>query len=317
MSHDVPSTGSNIIDRASELLVLSLLIADDNGGGINGYSLGRPQIDKLNSSIVCLSMVTWSTGSGRKPRQEQPGWADRLRSDLEHNENFEPNNMDAPNRDYRDAPNLDTARERGGALRLNPDRSDRPFLEDDASMVEDDASMSVEDDVSTSLGPSLTKRIFRALAGLSFLVLLGAGGALAWRSYGDQAMDLISAWALPSSTSKPAAPRLDAAEIQQQFMSIASDLAAMRHALEQLTANQDQLARKQEEMTRTQEQMANSIAVQAAKQELSQKLSSPPPAKPVLSPPKPVQHPAQLSSQASSRPPHLPPPQSLQPPDTK
>jgi hypothetical protein len=275
-------------------------------------------------------MVTWSTGSGRKPRQEQPGWADRLRSDLEHNENFEPNNMDAPNRDYRDAPNLDTARERRGAFRPNPDRSDRPFLEDDASIVEDDASMSVEDDASmsvegdafTSVGPSLSKRIFRTFAGLSFLVLLGVSGALAWRSYGDYATDMISVLGLPTSTSKPAAPRVDAAEIQQQLqqqlMSIASDLATMRHALEQLAANQDQLARKQEEMTRTQEQMANSIALQAAKQELGQKLSASPPAKPVhvLPPPKPEQHPAQLSTQASSKP-HVPAPQSLQPPDTK
>jgi hypothetical protein len=72
-------------------------------------------------------------------------------------------------------------------------------------------------------------------------------------------------------------------------------------------------------MTRTQDQMANSIALQAAKQELSQKLSSPPPAKPVhvLPSPKPVQHPAELSTQASSKPAHLPPPQALQPPDSK
>jgi hypothetical protein len=120
-------------------------------------------------------MVTWSTGSGRKPGQEQPRWHDRLRSDLD--ENFEHNNVDAPNRDYREAANLDTTRERRGAFDLNPDRSDRLLLEDDASMVEDDGSMNVEDDASTSLGPSVAKRIFRTSAGLSFLVLLGVSSA--------------------------------------------------------------------------------------------------------------------------------------------
>jgi hypothetical protein len=248
-------------------------------------------------------MVTWSTGNGRKLQQERAGWHDRLRPNLEHDEDLE-----------HHATNLDTARERPGGFRASPDRSHRPFLEDDASVVEDDASMNVEDDVSASVGPSLTRRIFRASAGLLFLVLLGAGGALAWRSYGDQATDLIRAWALPASMSKPAAPPISAAEIQQQLKSIASDLAAMRHALEQQSAaNHDQL-------TRIQEQIAQqSIALQAAKQELSQKLSPPPPAKPVhaLPPAKPEQHPAQLSSQASSKPPHLSPPQSLQPPDPK
>jgi len=170
-----------------------------------------------------------------------------------------------------------------------------------------------------NVGPSVTGRIVRASAVFSFLVLAGVGGALAWRAYGDYATDMIGPWALPASISKPAAPPVGFAELQQQLQSIATDLAALRHTVEQLGANQDQLTRKQEEMTRTQDQMANSIALQAAKQELSQKLSSPPPAKPVhvLPSPKPVQHPAELSTQASSKPAHLPPPQALQPPDSK
>jgi hypothetical protein len=238
-------------------------------------------------------------GSDRKFGQEQPGWQDRLRV------NFEDNDIDASN--------LDVAREPHGRLHLpHPDRSDRPFLEDSASIrVEDDASM--------SSGPSVTRRIFRASAVFSFLVLTGVGGALAWRSYSGETANMIGGWALPVSTSKPTAPPLGFADIQQQLKSIATDLAAVRKTVEQLGANQDQLTRKQEEMSRTQEQMANSIALQSAKQELSQKLSSAPPAKPVhvLPSPKPVQHPAQLSAQASSKPAHLPPPQSLQPPDNK
>jgi hypothetical protein len=240
---------------------------------------------------------------GGKPGQEQPGWQQRLRSNFEHND--------------MDAPNLDIARERRGLHRLNLDRSGL-FSEDDASMsVEDDASMSVEDDASTSVGPSITRRIFRASAVFSFVVLTGVGGALAWRSYGDYATDMVRAWALPTPTSKPAVPPAGAAEIQQQLKSIAIDLTAVRHTLEQLGANQDQLTRKQEEMARKQEQMTQAIAVlQAAEQDIRQKISAPPsPNKPVHVPlPKPAQHPAQLSTQASPNPTHVSPPQSLLPP---
>ena len=83
------------------------------------------------------------------------------------------------------------------------------------------------------------------------MVLTGVGGALAWRSYGDYATDMVRAWALPTPTSKPAAPPAGAAEIQQQLKSIAIDLTAVRHTLEQFGANQDQLTRKQEEMARS------------------------------------------------------------------
>jgi hypothetical protein len=126
-------------------------------------------------------------------------------------------------------------------------------------------------------------------------------------------------WSGPglTPTSKPAVPPAGAAEIQQQLKSIAIDLTAVRHTLEQLGANQDQLTRKQEEMARKQEQMTQAIAVlQAAEQDIRQKISAPPsPNKPVHVPlPKPAQHPAQLSTQASPNPTHVSPPQSLLPP---
>src|SRR5260370_16356265 len=115
-------------------------------------------------------MIARSTGRGGKRGQEQPGWQHRLRSNFEHND--------------MDAPYLDIAREPRGLHRLNQDRLDRLFSEDDASMsVEDDASMSVEDDASTSVEPSITRRILRASAVFSFVVLTGVGGALAWRPY--------------------------------------------------------------------------------------------------------------------------------------
>jgi hypothetical protein len=103
-----------------------------------------------------------------------------------------------------DAPNLETVREPHGRSRL--------FLEDDPTMsVEDDASMSVR-----------SKRSSRASAVFLFVfvVVIGTGGALAWRYFGDQAADMIRAWALPGATSKLTAPPEGFADLQQQLKSI-------------------------------------------------------------------------------------------------
>jgi hypothetical protein len=161
---------------------------------------------------------------------------------------------------------------------------------------------------------SITRRILRALARFFFAVLIGVGATLAWQSYGDQAMDMVRAWDpslgewLPASTGKPAAPPVTSAEVQQQLKPIATDLAAVRRTIEQLTADQDQLSR-------TQQQMAQSIAtLQAAEQELTQRLTSPPPSKPVnVPPPKLLQTPAQVSS-PPSKPVNVLPPKPLHPP---
>jgi hypothetical protein len=197
-----------------------------------------------------------------------------------------------------DAPNLETVREPHGRSRL---------------FLEDDPPMSVEDDGSMSVMPSVTKRTSRASAVFLFVfvVVIGTGGALAWRFYGDQVTDMIRAWALPGATSKLTGPPEGFADLQQQLKSIAADLAAVKHSLEQQSAgSHDQLARIQEQIAQ------QSIALQATKQELSQKLSSSAPAdKPVHTPlPKPAQHPAHLSNQDSSKPIQVPPPQSLLPP---
>jgi hypothetical protein len=202
-----------------------------------------------------------------------------------------------------DAPNLDTAREPHGRSRL--------ILEDDPpmSLEDDNVFMSLEDDEST---PSATKRIFRASTVFMFVFLLLAGvaGTLAWRSYGDQATNMISAWALPAATTKPTdSPEVSLRELQQQLTSIATDLAAMKQTLQQQSAaNHDQL-------TRIQEQIAEqSIALQSTKQEL-EKPSSPATAdQPVPIPPrKPAQHPAH-PAQESSKPIQVSPPQSVLPP---
>jgi hypothetical protein len=208
-----------------------------------------------------------------------------------------------PNHDL-DAPNLDTVRGPHGRSRL---------------FLKDDPPMSVDDDAFMSVGPPPTKRPSRASAVFLFMlvVVVGTGGALAWRSYGDQATGLIRAWALPGATSKSTASPEGFAELQQQLKSMAADLAAVKHTLDQFVANQDQLTRKQEEMAHKQEQMTQAIAaLQTAKQDVPQKISAPPPAnKPVHVPlPKSVQQPAHLSTQDSSKPLQVSPPQSLLPP---
>jgi hypothetical protein len=213
----------------------------------------------------------------------------RLKSNLGHND------MDAPNVDVAGDPRrlLDL---------LSPNRSDRLSLED-----------YLENDTSENVGPSITTRIPRAsvVFVFLFLVLAGVGGALSWWYYGDQATGLIRAWALPGATSQPTVPPEGFAELQQQLKSVAVDLAAVKHTLEQQSvANHDQL-------TRIQDQIAQqNIALQVTKQALSQKLSSSTPAdKPVHTPlPKPAQHPAHLSTQDSSKPVHVASPQSLPPP---
>ena len=187
-----------------------------------------------------------------------------------------------------DAPNLDTAREPHGRSRL---------------FLEDDPPMSVEDDTSISTRPSDNKRRVSAVFLFMFVVVVGTGGALSWRYYSDQAT--------AGATSKPTAPPQGFAELQQQLKSLAADLAAVRHTLEQQSAaNQDQLARIQEQIAQ------QSTALQATKQELSQKLSSLAPAdKPVRTPlPKPPQPPAHISTQDSSKSIQVAPPQSLLPP---
>jgi hypothetical protein len=207
-----------------------------------------------------------------------------------------------PNNDL-DALNLDTVRA--------PHRRSRLFLENDPPM-------SVEDDMPMSVRPSDTRRTSRASAVFLFVfvVVVGSGGALAWRSYGDQATAMIRDWALPGTTSKPTAALPEGfAEFQQQLKSMTVDLAAVKHTLEQYVANQDQLTRKQEEMAHKQEQMTQAIAaLQTAKQDSTQKISAPLPAnKPVHVPvPKPAQQPAH--TQGSSKPIQISPPQSLLPP---
>src|SRR5215467_13064499 len=196
-----------------------------------------------------------------------------------------------------DAPNLDV---------LEPHGRSRLLLEDDPpKSVEDGPPTSGEYDASM---PSVPKRAPSASAVFVFLflVLAGVGGALAWRYYGGKPTDMIGARALPGATNKPTAPPEGFAELQQQLKSIAADLAAVRHTLEQQSAaNHDQLTHIQEQISQ------QSIPLLS-----SSPLSSPAPTdKPVHTPlPKPAQHPAHVSAQDLSKSVQHAPPQSTLPP---
>jgi len=184
-----------------------------------------------------------------------------------------------------DAPNLDTVRKPRGRSRF----------------LEDDPPTSVEYDASISVMPPDTKRTSSAsvVFAFLFLVLAGVGGALVY--YGDQATDMIKAWALPGATSKPTAPPEGFAELQQQLKSIATDLSAVRHTLEQQSAaNHDQLTRIQEQISQ------QSTALLSSSLLADKPVPTPPP--------KPAQHPAHVSTQDSSKPIQISPPQSVLPP---
>jgi hypothetical protein len=168
-----------------------------------------------------------------------------------------------------------------------------------------------------SNGPSIGRRMFRALARFFIAVFIGVSATLAWQSYGDEAKQMVGTWApslgwlLSVSTTSsppgrqvpaqeaalsqsspvtqipaPAAP-VTSPEIVQQLEPMAHDLAAVQRSLEQLAAKQDQ--------------MAQSIAtLQAVEQGVRQRLASPPPSRAVPTPPRRPPQPATQSSAVQS-----------------
>jgi hypothetical protein len=172
-------------------------------------------------------------------------------------------------------------------------------------------------------GPSIGRRVFRALTRFFIAVLIGVGATLAWQSHGDDAKQIVRTWApslgwlLPVSTTtspdrpgasqnaalpqsapvtQSAAPAsaLTAGELAQQLEPITRDLAVVRRSLEQLAAKQEQMAQ-------------NIATLQAAEQDIRQKMSSPPPSRPAP-PRKPPEAAAQSPAVQSSSVPSPPPP---------
>ena len=94
--------------------------------------------------------------------------------------------------------------------------------------------------------PSISKRVFRAVARFVFAVLLGVAATLGWQSYGDKASVMVKAWdpslswllLVPTPGSPVAATTLP--ELAEQIKPMSLDLAITRRSLEQLAANQNQ-----------------------------------------------------------------------------
>jgi hypothetical protein len=124
--------------------------------------------------------------------------------------------------------------------------------------------------------PSISKRMFRAVARFLFAVLLGVGATLGWQTYGDKGSAMVRSWdpslswLLPVSTTGSPVAGTTLPEIVEQLKPMSLDLAIVRRSLEQLAANQNQFAARQEEIAR------NVAALQEAEQELKQAVYTPP-----------------------------------------
>jgi hypothetical protein len=93
--------------------------------------------------------------------------------------------------------------------------------------------------------------------------LIGIGATLAWRSYGDEAMEMVRteapslAWLLPVSRAKPppndqgsttpSSPQLERLELS--LLVVRRSVEQLALMVEQLSAKQDQLAAKQDQLS--------------------------------------------------------------------
>jgi len=145
------------------------------------------------------------------------------------------------------------------------------------------------------------RRPFRAFVRFIVAVLIGIGLTVGWQSYGDAARQMLAVQApglaalLPVSTGSPpvSAPSADP---MQQLAPLASNLDALRHNLDQLSARQDQMV-----------QTISALLV--VDQEIKQKISSTPPMQQPASTtqPKPVSPALQSASAPRRSPPAAPP----------
>jgi hypothetical protein len=96
-----------------------------------------------------------------------------------------------------------------------------------------------------------------------FLVLAGVSGGLAWR--------------LTENMNKPTAPPEGFAELQQQLKSIAADLSAVKHTLDQQSsANHDQLTRIQDIQVQISQQSIALLSAVSTQDSSKPRLVAPP-----------------------------------------
>jgi small-conductance mechanosensitive channel len=153
--------------------------------------------------------------------------------------------------------------------------------------------------------PSIVRRMVRAFARFSVAVLIGACATLAWQSYGDNAIKMLSTqvpslrWLSMSATNFSDAQRLAQNTAVPQSISVAQpasqvaagaelaqlepmarDLAAMRHSLEQLTDRQVQIMQNMATLQAAQQDIRQKISARALSQPLSDQSRKPPKPRP-------------------------------------
>jgi hypothetical protein len=141
---------------------------------------------------------------------------------------------------------------------------------------------------------SIGRRVSRAFARYFIVFLFAIGLTVAWRSHGDEAMEMVRtevpslAWLLPVSTAKPspdsqasATAPVTSDELVEQLKPLAFELANVQRSVKELSEKVEQLGVKVN-------QMSQSIVLQSVEQKLP-----PPPQVHRVPPPKPPQPPGQ------------------------
>jgi hypothetical protein len=140
---------------------------------------------------------------------------------------------------------------------------------------------------------SIGRQVSRAFVRYFIVFLFGIGLTLAWRSHGDEAMEMVRtevpslAWLLPVSTAKPppdsqasAAAPVTSDELVEQLKPVAFELANVQRSVKELSVTVEQLGVKVN-------QMSQSIVLQSVEQKL------PPPPQSRIPAPKPPHPPGQ------------------------
>jgi hypothetical protein len=182
------------------------------------------------------------------------------------------------------APRATHQADRNGSLELGHDTYLAPSIVPPEPAIDPNEEISVEETASDR--PSLGRRVFRAIIGS---IVIAVTASLAWQAYSDDhTKDMVQAWwssghglkskhgsvlavnntpqlsdqTAPLSPSPPAPVVAEAPpELLQQLQTIVSDLAVLRHAVEEIASKQDRTSR-------------DITSLQAAEQNVSQQISS-------------------------------------------
>jgi hypothetical protein len=178
------------------------------------------------------------------------------------------------------APRATHQADRNGSLELGHDTYLAPSIVPPEPAIDPNEEISVEETASDR--PSLGRRVFRAIIGS---IVIAVTASLAWQAYSD---GMVQAWwssghglkskhgsvlalnntpqlsdQTATDSRSPPTPVVAEAppEVLQQLQTIVSDLAVLRHAVEEIASKQDQASR-------------DIASLQAAEQTVSQQISS-------------------------------------------